>query len=78
MIVEWIIVVSLYTPDGIGHVTQRRGFESERECKAALAVDLKASFAGLPAVKGHCIDFPVRPEGLPDPQPAPKKGAVSA
>ena len=72
MIVEFAIVIALYTPDGLSHMTSRRGFESKEECETALRADLKASFSGLPAVKGHCVDFPVRPAGLPEPK-APKK-----
>lgn len=74
MIVEWFVVVALYTDDGIGHTTSRRGFESKEECETALRADLKASFSGLPAVKGHCVDFPVRPAGLPEPKAAKKEG----
>jgi hypothetical protein len=73
MIVEYAIVIALYTQDGISHMTSRRGFESREECEQALRADLKASFSGLPAVKGHCIDFPVRPAGLPEPKAAEKK-----
>jgi hypothetical protein len=74
MVVEWLIVVALYTDDGMAHTTSRRGFESKTECEAALKADLKASFSGLPAVKGHCVDFPVRPVGLPEPKAAKKEG----
>lgn len=74
MIVEWSIVVLLFTPDGVSHATSRRGFESKEECEQALRADLKASFSGLPAVKVHCIDFPVRPAGLPEPEPKKKEG----
>lgn len=74
MVVEWLIVVALYTDDGAGHTTSRRGFESREACEAALKLDMKASFSGLPAVKGHCIDFPVRPAGLPEPKPAKREG----
>lgn len=72
--VEWFVVVALYTDDGIGHTTSRRGFETKEACEVALRADLKASFSGLPAVKGHCIDFPARPAGLPEPEPKKKEG----
>ena len=72
--VEWLIVVTLYTDDGAGHTTSRRGFETREACETALRLDLKASFAGLPAVKGHCIDFPARPAGLPEPKAQKKEG----
>ena len=74
MVVEFAIVIALYTQDGMSHMTMRRGFESREECETALRADLKASFGGLPAVKGHCIDFPVRPAGLPEPKEAKKEG----
>ena len=72
--VEWLIVVTLYTDDGMAHTTSRRGFETREACETALRLDLKASFAGLPAVKGHCIDFPARPAGLPEPKAQKKEG----
>jgi hypothetical protein len=72
--VEYFIVIALYTDDGMAHTTSRRGFESREACETALRLDLKASFAGLPAVKGHCVDFPVRPAGLPEPKAAKKEG----
>jgi hypothetical protein len=74
MIVEWTIVIALYTQDGLSHMTSRRGFESREECEQALRADLKASFGGLPAVKGHCIDFPARPAGLPEPKATKREG----
>ncbi|MBA3591812.1 hypothetical protein [Methylibium sp.] len=78
MIVEWLIVVAIYMPDGSAKTTSRRGFDSQKACEAALRLDMESTFKGLPAVKGHCVDFPVRPAGLPTQQPAPKKGAVNA
>jgi hypothetical protein len=73
-VIEFAIIIALYTDDGMSHMTSRRGFESREACETALRLDLKASFAGLPAVKGHCVDFPVRPAGLPEPKAAKKEG----
>lgn len=73
--VEWMIVVTMWADSGDSGATSRRGgFISKEQCEAVLQLDLKASFAGLPAVKGHCIDFPARPAGLPEPQPKKKEG----
>ena len=72
--VEWMIVITMYAADGTGDTTYRRGLPTKQACERALAADLKVSFAGYPAVKGHCIDFPARPAGLPEPKAAKKEG----
>lgn len=72
--IEWFIVVALFTPNGDAHVTYRQGFESKRECEAALEFDMRKTFGDLPAAKGVCLDFPARPAGLqPKPVTAPKR-----
>ncbi|MBA3622878.1 MAG: hypothetical protein H0W48_00105 [Methylibium sp.] len=78
MIVEWLIVVAVYLPDGSAQTMSRRGFDSQKACEAALRLDMESTFKGLPAVKGHCVDFPLRPAGLPAQQPEAKKGALNA
>ena len=71
---EWMIVITMFASDGSSGTTYRRGMPTKEVCERALEADLKASFSGLPAVKGHCVDFPVRPAGLPEPKAAKQEG----
>lgn len=76
--IEWFIVVALFTPDGASHVTYRQGFPTKERCEAELAVDMRTTFGALPAAKGVCLDFPNRPVGLQQPaQPAPRRGTTN-
>jgi hypothetical protein len=72
--VEWMIVIALYAEDGSALATNRKGFQTKEKCEATLRLDLESTFRGVPAVKGHCVDFPVRPAGLPEPKAAKKEG----